>query len=78
MSETRAARRGRGGGGGAAARRAARTSSAVVHLPYIRRKIATFDILHDEAMEIIETNVSEPGPPPESWPSVIMPCFSMI
>ena len=55
MSERNSARRGRGGGG-AAARRAARTSSAVEHLPYIRRKIATFDILDPEAMEIIETN----------------------
>ena len=56
MSEARSARRGRGGGGGAAARRAARTSGVSEQLPYIRRKIATFDILHDEAMEIIESN----------------------
>ena len=56
MSEARSARRGRGGGGGAAARRAARTSGVSEQLPYIRRKIATFDILHDESMEIIESN----------------------
>lgn len=56
MSEPRTARRGRGGGGGAAARRAARTSGVSEQLPYIRRKIATFDILHDEAMDIIESN----------------------
>ena len=51
-------RRSRGGraGGGAAARRAERTSSVVARLPYIQRKIADFDILHDEAMDIIETN----------------------
>ena len=55
MSETAPARRGRGGGG-AAARRAARTSGVSEQLPYIQRKIGTFDILHSEAMEIIETN----------------------
>ncbi|MEN0040799.1 MAG: trimethylamine methyltransferase family protein [Pseudomonadota bacterium] len=51
-------RRARGGraGGGAAARRAERTSGAVEQLPYIQRKIANFDILHDEAMDIIEAN----------------------
>jgi len=58
MSEPAEGRRGRGGraGGGAAARRAARTSGPVVHLPYIRRKIAEFEILDDEAMSIIEAN----------------------
>jgi len=55
MSESTPARRGRGGGG-AAARRAARTNDVPQQLPYIRRKIATFDILDDEAMEIIEAN----------------------
>ena len=55
MSDRTKARRGRGGGG-AAARRAARTSSQEASLPYIQRKISTFDILDDEAMEIIETN----------------------
>lgn len=51
----RGGRSGRGGGG-AAARRAARTGAKEVQLPNIRRKIATFDILDDEAMEIIERN----------------------
>ncbi len=55
MSDVVSARRGRGGGG-AAARRAARTNGVTEQLPYIRRKIATFDILDDEAMEIIENN----------------------
>ncbi|MEM1040104.1 MAG: trimethylamine methyltransferase family protein [Pseudomonadota bacterium] len=53
---SRPGRGGRAGGGGAAARRAARTSGPVVHLPYIRRKIAEFEILDDEAMAIIEAN----------------------
>ncbi|MEM8540582.1 MAG: trimethylamine methyltransferase family protein [Pseudomonadota bacterium] len=52
-ARARSAGRGRGG---AAARRAARSGSSVVHLPNIRRKIATFDILDAEAMEIIEGN----------------------
>lgn len=52
-ARARSAGRGRGG---AAARRAARADTSVVQLPYIRRKIATFDILDEEAMEIIEGN----------------------
>ncbi len=56
VAEVRTARRGRGGTGGAAARRAARTSGTVESLPYIQRKIGNFDILHDEAMDIIEAN----------------------
>ncbi len=48
-------RRGRGGGG-AAARRAERSGGKVEKLPFIRRKIAEFDILDDEAIEIIERN----------------------
>lgn len=52
-ARARSAGRGRGG---VAARRAARTSSGPVHLPNIKRKIATFDILDAEAMEIIEGN----------------------
>ena len=55
MSEAGRGRRGRGGGG-AAARRAARTSGKVEQLPYIQRKIKEFEILDEEAMEIIETN----------------------
>ena len=52
------ARSGRGGrgGGGAAARRAARTGNRIEAFPFIRRKTPTFDILDDEAMEIIERN----------------------
>ena len=49
--------RGRGGrGGGRSARRAAAESGAVEHFPYIQRKIKEFEILDDEAMEIIERN----------------------
>ncbi len=49
-------RRGRGAGG-AAARRAERSGGGKVEqLPYIRRKITEFDILDDEAVEIIERN----------------------
>ena len=44
------------GRGGAAARRAARADTSVVQLPFIRRKISTFEILDDEAMQIIEQN----------------------
>ncbi|MBT8389729.1 MAG: trimethylamine methyltransferase family protein [Altererythrobacter sp.] len=52
-ARVRSAGRGRGG---AAARRAARADTSVAQLPYIRRKISTFDILDDEAMQIIENN----------------------
>jgi len=55
MSDTAPTRRGRGGGG-ASARRASRASGTLEKLTYIKRNIATFDILHDEAMDIIETN----------------------
>ena len=47
-------RRGRGGGG--AARRAERTAPRLEAARYIERKIPNFDILSDEALEIIETN----------------------
>ena len=52
---------GSGGGkrrarGGAAARRASQAGGEIVHLPYIRRKIAEFEILDEEAMSIIEGN----------------------
>ena len=52
---TEGRRRGRGSGG-ASARRAERTSTIVEQLPYIQRKIREFEILDDEAMEIIERN----------------------
>ncbi|MSU90997.1 trimethylamine methyltransferase [Rhodobacteraceae bacterium 2CG4] len=47
-------RRGRGGGG--AARRAERTAVNVSCAPTIRRRIGTYDILDDEALQIIERN----------------------
>lgn len=58
MSETETGRRGRGGraGGGAAARRASRTNAKVASFPYITRKIKEYEILDDEAMDIIERN----------------------
>ena len=58
MSENETGRRIRGGraGGGAAARRASRTNAKVASFPYITRKIKEFDILDNEAMEIIERN----------------------
>jgi trimethylamine--corrinoid protein Co-methyltransferase len=43
-------------GGGREARRGARQGAGMVQLPFIRRKIATFDILNEEALEIIEAN----------------------
>ena len=50
-----ARRRSRGGGGGAA-RRAERTQLQITSAPTIQRRIPTFDILDEEALEIIETN----------------------
>ncbi len=52
----RRARGGRGAGGGASARRAARTGGKAPKLPYVQRKITEFEILDNEAMEIIERN----------------------
>ena len=49
-----ARRRARGGGG--AARRAERTAPKVEFARFIERKIPNFEILNDEAMEIIEAN----------------------
>ena len=54
MSEARTARRGRGGGG--AARRAERTSVKIETAKYIERNIPNFEILNEEALEIIEAN----------------------
>ena len=48
------ARRGRGGGG--AARRAARTAVSFETAKYIERNIPNFEVLTEEALEIIETN----------------------
>lgn len=53
MTEARA-RRGRGGGG--AARRAERTAVRIESARYIERKVPNFEILNDEALEIIEAN----------------------
>ncbi len=52
--EAGAGRRARGGGG--AARRAERTAISVETARYIERNIPNFEILNDEALEIIEAN----------------------
>jgi len=54
MNEVRAERRGRGGGG--AARRAERTAVRIETARFIERNIPNFDILHSEALEVIEYN----------------------
>lgn len=55
MSDATAqARRTRGGGG--AARRAERTAVSIETARYIERKIPVFEVLDEEALEIIETN----------------------
>ena len=54
MSEAAARRRGRGGGG--AARRAERSAINIETAKYIRRNIPNFEVLNDEAIEIIEAN----------------------
>ena len=55
MSDGTASRR-RSRGGGGAARRAERTSVNFETAKYIERKIPLFNILNDEALEIIEIN----------------------
>ena len=54
MSEVVARRRSRSGGG--AARRAERTSIKIETAKYIERNIPLFELLNDEALEIIEAN----------------------
>ena len=54
MSEARARRRGRGGGG--AARRAERGAVSFETAKFIQRNIPNFEILNEEALEIIEYN----------------------
>ncbi|MEQ9259926.1 MAG: trimethylamine methyltransferase family protein [Roseovarius sp.] len=54
MSEAAARKRGRGGGG--AARRAERTAVSIETAKYIERNIPLFEVLNDEALEIIEHN----------------------
>jgi len=53
MAETASRRRGRGGG---AARRAERTTVSIETAKYIERNIPLFEVLNDEALEIIEQN----------------------
>ncbi len=55
MSETGTERR-RTRGGGGAARRAERTAPRIEAVRYIERNIPNFEILNEEALEIIETN----------------------
>ncbi|MGK7652920.1 trimethylamine methyltransferase family protein [Roseovarius sp. B08] len=54
MAEAAARRRARGGGG--AARRAERTAVSIETAKYIERKIPNYEILNDEALEMIEHN----------------------
>ena len=54
MTEATARRRGRGGGG--AARRAERTSIKIETAKYIERNIPNFEVLTEEALDIIEHN----------------------
>jgi trimethylamine--corrinoid protein Co-methyltransferase len=54
MAEVAARRRARGGGG--AARRAERTAVSVETAKYIERNIPNFEILNEEALEMIEHN----------------------
>ncbi|NVO22889.1 trimethylamine methyltransferase family protein [Donghicola mangrovi] len=54
MTDTDTRRRARGGGG--AARRAERTAVRIECAKYIERNIPVFEVLNEEALEIIETN----------------------
>ncbi|MEQ8291625.1 MAG: trimethylamine methyltransferase family protein [Roseovarius sp.] len=54
MSEAAARRRSRGGGG--AARRAERTAVSIETAKYIERNIPLFEVLNEEALDIIEQN----------------------
>jgi len=54
MAEERTRRRARGGGG--AARRAERSAVQIETAKFIERKIPNFEVLNEEALEIIETN----------------------
>ncbi|WP_299148253.1 trimethylamine methyltransferase family protein [uncultured Tateyamaria sp.] len=54
MTEAATRRRGRGGGG--AARRAERTAVSFETAKYIERNIPNFEVLTEEALDIIETN----------------------
>ena len=54
MAEAAVRRRGRGGGG--AARRAARSAVSFETERYIERNIPNFEVLNEEALQIIEHN----------------------
>ena len=54
MAEAAARKRARGGGG--AARRAERTAVSVETARHIERNIPNFEVLNEEALQIIETN----------------------
>jgi len=54
MAEAASRRRGRGGGG--AARRAARTGVKIETAKFIERNIPLYEILNEEALQVIETN----------------------
>ena len=62
MAELSTGRRSRGGGG--AARRAERTSIKIETAKYIERNIPNFDLLSEEALEIIEPLTQEVAPKP--------------
>ena len=51
--------RGKRGTGGSAARREARTTQLIEFSKYIERKIPNFEILHEEALEVIEDSAEE-------------------
>ncbi|MEM7318932.1 MAG: trimethylamine methyltransferase family protein, partial [Pseudomonadota bacterium] len=57
MAEASTRRRGRGGGG--AARRAERTAVHFETAKYIERNIPNFEVLNEEALEIIESNAEK-------------------
>jgi len=57
MAEAATRRRARGGGG--AARRAERSAVSFETAKYIERNIPNFEVLNDEALEIIETNAEQ-------------------
>lgn len=56
MSDVAEARRGGRRGGGGAARRAERTAVSIETAKYIERNIPNFEILNEEALQIIEAN----------------------
>ena len=65
MTDVATRRRSRGGGG--AARRAERTSVKVEAAKFIERNIPTFDILSQEALEIIEASGNSGNDHDTNW-----------